>query len=237
MAGRAVSLLAAILAAQQPDFEPLYRQALAEREQKLGKGDRKTRESERDLALYLAHRGEYAKAEPYRETALALADTLEAATALHNWAVALEQQDPPGAERMYRRVLEIRSKLLPPQDVELAATKLNLAALLMARSGSEAEALASQALAAFEKKFGPVDTRVGAACQVLGAVQATRGKVVAAEQLFRRGLSIAEKVHGPESEQTAAALENLAELLQQTGRELSARPLLERAQRIRLRTR
>ena len=55
--------------------------------------------------------------------------------------------------------------------------------------------------------------------------------------MFRRALAIAEKAHGPNADETASALENLADLLEQTGRESAARPLLDRAQKIRARTR
>lgn len=237
MARRALVLLAASLAAQQPDFEYLYRQALEQREQTLGKDALKTRESARDLGLYLARRGEYARAEAFREDAVALADTPAAATVLHNWAVALEERDPALAEKIYRKVLSIRVKALPPLDLELATTRLNLAALLIARGDPEAGGLSSAALGAFEKKLAPMDARTGAACGVLGASLAIRGDIAGAEQMFRRALAISEKANGPRAQQTASALENLADLLSQTGRASAARPLLERAQRIRTGTR
>jgi len=237
MARRAVILLAAALAAQQPDFEYLYRQALEQREQTLGKDAAKTRESARDLGLYLAARGEYARAEAYREAAVELADTAAAATVLHNWAVALEERDAGLAEQVYRKALAIRLKALPALDLELATTRLNLAALLIARGEAEAGRLASAALGSFEKKLSAMDARTGAACGVLGASMAIRGDVAGAERLFRRALAIAEKAHGPETPQTASALENLADLLAQTGRESAARPLLDRAEKIRTGTR
>jgi len=159
MAGFA--LIALLL--QQPDFEPLYRQALEQRERSLGKDAAKTRESARDLALYLAGRSEYAKAAPYMEQALALANTAEAATVLHNWAVALEERDAVEAERMYRKALAIREKTLPGTDVELAATRLNLAGLALGRDAGEALKLARAALTVFEKKLGTMDARTGAA--------------------------------------------------------------------------
>jgi hypothetical protein len=114
------------LLSQQPDFEPLYRQALEQREQALGKDAPKTRESARDLGLYLAGRGEYRKAAPDVEQTLEIADTPEGATVLHNWAVAIEERDAVQTERMYRKALAIREKKLQPADVELATTRLNL---------------------------------------------------------------------------------------------------------------
>lgn len=234
MARFALVLAAFTLAAQQPDFESLYRQALEQRVKTLGTNAPKTLESARDLALYLALRGEYTKASPYVDAAIELADTPESATALHNWAVFLEERDAALAERMYRKALGIRIVALPILDIELATTRLNLASLLIAREGAkEASKLASTALMAFEKKLGPSDARTGAACGVLAAALATGGDVLDAERLFRRALSIAEKAHGPNAVQTASAIENLADLLMQTNRELAARPLLQRAQTIR----
>jgi tetratricopeptide (TPR) repeat protein len=224
------SALIALLLAQQPDFEPLYRQALEQRERSLGKDAAKTIESARDLGLYLAGRGEYAKAAPFLEQALVAADTPTQATVLHNWAVMLSGGD---AERLYRKALAIREKSLPPLDVELAATRLNLADLVMGRDAAEAAKLARAALAAFEKKLGPVDSLTGTACGTLGAALATQGDVPGAERMFRRALAIAEKANGANAPETASALENLADLLSQTGRELAARPLFDRAQKIR----
>lgn len=229
-------LLELMLLAQAPDFEPLFRQALEQRERTLGAQAPKTRESARDLGLYLAGRGEFVKAAPYLDFALTTTAP-EAATVLHNWAVALEADEPAVAERLYRRALEIRTKHLPAMDVELAATRLNLAGLLLARGEAEAGRLAGAALVAFEKQWGAMDARVGVASGMLGAIRATEGNVAAAEPLFRRALAIAEKAHGPEAAETASALENLADLLAQTGRESAAGPLVQRAQRIRTRAR
>lgn len=219
--------------AQQPDFEPLFRQALEERVRVLGSAAAKTRESARDFSLYLAGRGEYARAAAYVEQALATSTSAEAATVLHNWGVAMEPSDTALAERLYRKALEIRVKRLPAMDVELATTRLNLAGLLLARGDAGAAQLAQAALVAFERNLGATDARTGAACGVVGAWLATKGDVAGSERMFRRALAIAEKAHGPLALETASALENLGDLLGQTGRELAARPLMERAKKIR----
>ncbi|MDZ4799634.1 MAG: tetratricopeptide repeat protein [Bryobacteraceae bacterium] len=237
MAGIALIAIAAALAAQQPDFELLYRQALQQREQALGESALKTRESARDLALYLTKRGEYTRAEPYVSAALELADSLADATALHNWAVKLEESNVLLAEKMYRKTLAIRAKALTPLDPDLATTRLNLSLLLIARGEAEAAQLASAALRSFENRSGAMDARVGAACGVLGTAAAIKGNVAAAEKLFRRALVISVKAWGSDAPETANALENLADLLQQTGRASAARPLLDRAQGIRSRSR
>lgn len=216
-----------------PDFEPLYRQALEQRQRTLGPDAPKTVESARDLALYLASRGDYARATPYLPQVLATAGTLEAATVLHNWAVTLEERDPALAERLYRRALGLRARHLPALDVELAVTRLNLAGLLLARGDTEARQHAAPALAALEKQLGPMDARTGAASGIMGALLAIGGDIPGAERLFRRALTVAEKAHGSSAPETAAALENLADLLAQTGRELAASPLLQRAKQIR----
>lgn len=218
-------LLAAALLFVQ-DFEPLYRQALEQRELQLGKSAVKTVESARDLGLYLAARGEVVRAAPYLNAVLAVSSTLESATVLHNWGVAVD--DPATAEKLYRKALEIRVKGLTAGDVDLATTRLNLAELLMRRGDHGAAApLAFAALGAFEKR--PFDVRTGMACGLAGALLATRGDVAGAERMFRRALAIAEKSNGD----VASALENLADLLSQTGRESAARQLLDRAGKIR----
>jgi hypothetical protein len=232
MAG--LALIAGLLLAQPvTDFEPLYRQALEQRERTLGSQHPKTRESARDLGLYLAARGEYARAAPYLEAVLAAAEGLPAATALHNWAVDLEEKSPATAAQLYRKALAIRQRLLPAGDVELATTRLNLAGLMLAGNSKEAARLAFAALGAFEKKLGPADARTGAACGTLGAAWAMQGDAAGAERMFRRALAVAEKAHGPRAPETANALDNLADLLEQTGRASAATPLRNRAQAIR----
>ena len=225
--------MAMAMYAQQPDFEPLFRQALEARVRALGDTAAKTRESARDLSLYLAGRGEYVRAAVYVEQALATSTSAEGAMVLHNWGVAIEPSDAMLAERLYRKALEIRVKRLPALDVELATTRLNLAGLLLARGEAEAATLAQTALVAFERNLGAMDARTGAACGMVGALLATKGDVAGSERMFRRALVIAEKAHGPLALETANALENLGDLLEQTGRELAARALLERAKKIR----
>ena len=225
--------MAMAMCAQQPDFEPLFRQALEERVRALGDTAAKTRESARDFSLYLAGRGEYARAAAYMEQALATSTSAEAATVLHNWGVAIEPSDAMLAERLYRKALEIRVTRLRAMDVELATTRLNLAGLLLARGAPEAATLARAALVAFERNLGAMDARTGAASGMVGAWLATKGDVAGSERMFRRALAIAEKAHGPQAVETASALENLGDLLEQTGRGLAAGPLLERAKRIR----
>jgi len=222
-------MILALVLLLQADFTDLFRAAYEER---LRAGHPKIAESGVDLALYVARRGDYAQAAPF--LALVLASPNPDATILHNWAAAIERQSPEQAERLYQRALSIRKKTLPGGDVELATTRLNLAALLIARGEYRgAEPLARSALDAFERANGAIGGRDGLACGALGAVRATQGDVAGAERYFRRALAIAEKVHGPRSEETASALENLADLLSQTGRESAALPLLERAKRIR----
>lgn len=226
-------MLLFFLAQPITDFSPLYRQALEQRQQTLGPTARQTMESARDLALYLASRGDYAAAAPYLSAALGTSSTPAAATILHNWAVHLEATDAAVAEQLYRRALAIRARTLPAGDVELAVTRLNLAGLLLSRGSVEAKPLAASALGVFEKQLGPQDARVGAACGMLGALSAMAGDVAGSEAYFRRALAIAEKAHGPKAPETAAALENLADLLEQTNRQSTAAPLRTRAEQIR----
>ncbi|MBK5291512.1 MAG: tetratricopeptide repeat protein [Acidobacteriia bacterium] len=218
---------AAFVLALQADFTNLYRQAYEER---LHADHPKTAESAADLALYLVNRGSFTEAAPFLPQVLAAKNPDPAA--LHNWAVALEDQSPALAERLYRRALALRVSTLPPADPELATTRLNLGALLLSSSPRESETLARAALAAFERSLGATHARTGAACGTLATALATQGDVPGAERLFRRALTIAGKAHGPNSRETAAALENLADLLEQTGRESAALPLRQRAQRI-----
>jgi len=203
------TLALALLFAQSADFETLYRQFAGPR----------------DLALYLAHRGDFDKAAPYLKQVIETpGGGLPEARAMHNWAVALEERSPESAAQLYAKALDIRAKALPPFDPDLATTRLNLAGLNL----ETGEPLARLALEAFEKSLGPRHERTAAACGTLGAALAVKGDVAGAERMFRRALTIKE---------TPAALENLADLLTQTGRAAAARPLLDRAKAIRARAR
>lgn len=199
----------ALLLTQHGDFEALYRKFA----------------SQRDLALYLAHRGEFDRAAPYLKQVLETpGGGLPEASAMHNWAVVIEERSPEAATQLYARALEIRAQALPPFDPDLATTRLNLAGLNLEKG----EPLARLALQAFEKSLGPRHERTAAACGTLGAALAVKGDVPGAERMFRRALAIKE---------TPEALENLADLLAQTGRAAAARPLLDRAKAIRARSR
>ena len=120
------ALIALLL--QQPDFEPLYRQALEQREQALGKDAAKTRESARDLALVSGGAGRVCQGGALHGAGAGdgrHARRRRRCCTIGRWR--WRRRDAAEAERMYRKALAIREKTLPAADVELATTRLNLA--------------------------------------------------------------------------------------------------------------
>src|SRR5215470_2780458 len=88
-----------------------------------------------------------------------LGGDLDTATSLNNLAVLLSAKgDYAGAERLYRRALAIREKVLGPEHPDTAESLNGLAAVLYSKGDyTGAEALYRRALAIQEKALGPKD--------------------------------------------------------------------------------
>ncbi len=121
--------------------EPLFRQAVAIAETKLGPDHPDTAGSLNNLAGLLESRGDLAGAEPLYRRALAIAEKAlgpehpHTATSLDNLAGLLESKgDYAGAEPLRRRTLAIAEKALGPEDPTTQAFRENLDALLRKRA-------------------------------------------------------------------------------------------------------
>src|SRR5207247_4174216 len=128
---------AATIEGVSAEFEPLYRQALAIRERRLGPDHPKVAESLTNLALLLRNHGDLSAAEPLLRRALAIRESalgprdVRIAADLENLASLLEaRRDVGGAESLYRRALALREKAGRAAGLDLAATVTRLAALL-----------------------------------------------------------------------------------------------------------
>jgi len=221
--------------------EPLYRRALAIREQALGPEHPDTATSLNDLAELLRSKGNYEGAEPLYRRALAIreqspgAEHRDRAETLNNLALLLDAKgDYEGAEPLCQRALAIWEQALGP-DHPLTATGLNNLALLLDAKGDYegAEPLYRRALTIDEQALGPEHPDTAISVNNLAGLLNAKGNSEEAEALYRRALAIWEQVLGPDHPHTATGLNNLAELLRAKGGHEEAEPLHRRALAIR----
>jgi CHAT domain-containing protein/Tfp pilus assembly protein PilF len=119
-----------------------------------------------------------------------------------------------------------------PQADELAeASRLNDEAIKLYNAGryDTAVPLAVQALAIYEKVYGPQHIEVAQLLENLATFYRAKGDYAKAEPLIERQLAIYEKLRGPQHADVARALNNLAELYRTTGDNERAEPLFQRA--------
>jgi CHAT domain-containing protein/tetratricopeptide (TPR) repeat protein len=219
------------------EAEPLFRRALALREQAEGPEHPRTAESLRKLAWLLDYEGRYADAEPLARRALAIdekrlgPEDLETAYSLDYLGCILNEEARfAEAEPMLRRALAIRQKRLAADHVRVGESFNDLGQLLGDTGRyAEAEPLIRQALAVYVRAQGP-DTPTSAVLLThLAALVIRQGRYVEAESLLRRALSIDVKVLGGDHPETAYGLGNVASVLALQGRFADAEPLSREA--------
>ncbi|OCX82919.1 hypothetical protein A6M27_18270, partial [Acidithiobacillus thiooxidans] len=138
------------------------------------------------------------------------------------------------AESFFRRVLEIREKVLGPEHPGTAASVNNLALMLQVQGKwTEAEPLCRRAMEIQEKVLGPEHPETATSLNNLASLIQNQGKLAEAEPLCRRALEIRGKALGPEHPDTATSFNNLALLLQVRGKLAEAESLYGRALEIR----
>jgi tetratricopeptide (TPR) repeat protein len=148
---------------------------------------------------------------------------------LSNLAFTRQQQgDAQGAEKLYRRVLELREKYLGPNSSEVAMTLNNIAASLRAAGrNAEADPVLRRALLIAE---GNHDDKVTAAIlNTLGLVLLSEGERARAEPVLRRAMALFEKIGGPDSLDAGKAANNLATVYANEGEFVKAEEWLRKA--------
>jgi hypothetical protein len=215
-------LLATALFALQPDpsaLVPLFRQALAEREERYGPDHERVARLASSLGLLLRSQGGRAAAEPLLRRALAIDErTLGAASRL-----AGEDLENLASVVDDREALTLYDRAARHADPEVAAR--NLARLAARATAEQAAALYRQALAKEEQASGPAHPRVAVRLNDLALALPPPD----AEPLLRRALLLQQRKLGPKHPETATTENNLANVLLALGKLAAAEPLQRRA--------
>lgn len=178
--------------------------------------------------------GEYEKAEPLIERAVALRSAASAdpsaarALALHSQAaLARARGDYPQAEARLRSAERELQGMPNPDPATQLAIELELAQVLRLRSHLvEAEQLAHQIVARCEQAT-PVDAAcLSQALATLGRIETDRGDLSLAVTHLERALELSRRAFGDTDPRTAYVKEGLGFALVNQGRSAEAEPLL-----------
>jgi tetratricopeptide (TPR) repeat protein len=194
-----------------------------------------------EFGLFAKTRGQYAKAEPLYQWALAIWRKIlgpnhpDVGTNLHNLAALYEARgEYAKAEPLYQQALAIREKALGPEHPDVAQSLNKLGELHQTQGQyAKAEPLYQQALAIREKALGPEHPYVATSLNSLALLCSDQGRYADAELLHARALAIRQKTLGSEHPDVANSLHNLAILYGARGQYAKAKPLYRRAIAIR----
>lgn len=153
-------------------------------------------------------------------------------TALDSGQSALDQQDLPRAEELFRLALNEVQK--QPHTVDQLAKCLNRLAdtLALRNKTGEANATYQKLLNVLEAKYGGSSTKLAPALIALGSVQESEGDHAAAMPYYQRALQLNERNYGPYSPEVVSSLHRLARSTYRAGQKESARAHYKRAMSI-----
>jgi CHAT domain-containing protein/tetratricopeptide (TPR) repeat protein len=191
--------------------------------------------------------GQHIKAEAYFKRSLQMReaglgpDHPDVASSLSSLAmVKAANREYEEAERLYKRVLDIRSRTIALDTPDGAhpgiAMSLNSLGWIYTCQGryAEAESLYREAIDIWNKAFGYEHPRSVGVIEDLGYNYVSAGDYDAAEQTYARALDIIDRTLGPDHPQASGILEALSGLSRVEDRPGDAVPVAERAIRIRL---
>jgi tetratricopeptide (TPR) repeat protein len=198
--------------------EPLLREALRVRDEKLPSDDPAISESTDELGLLLRARGRFADADAQFRTARDAAErhygagAIETARYLDDYAANLDDMgERNDALALYRRALAIREKNLGPNDADVATSLLNLGVHLD-ESGDSTEALPllERALAIRRKIFGAAHPLVAFAQIGIAGVYEDQNRLDEAERAADDALAILRRALPADHPKISEALNMLA---------------------------
>ncbi|KAI7911535.1 kinesin light chain [Pyricularia oryzae] len=137
------------------------------------------------------------------------------------------------AEQMHRKTLELREKVLGPENPSTFESMNNLA-LVLDNQGKyeEAEQMHRKTLALSEKVLGPENPSTFESMNNLASVLNRQGKYEEAEQMHRTTLALYKKVLGPENPSTLTSINNLVWVLNRQGKYEEAEDIYRRIQEL-----
>ncbi len=134
------------------------------------------------------------------------------------------------AREHYEQALEIRMRVLDPDDADIAGTEMGLGAVCHElRDNEGARAHFERALEVFERGLGPEHPDVGLALSNLANVDYGLGRLDDALAGYRATLALWERVYGPEHPEIAMIANNIGNVLADLGRNAEATEHYERA--------
>jgi CHAT domain-containing protein/Flp pilus assembly protein TadD len=194
-----------------------------------------------DLAMLYGAAGEYAKAEPLFQRALAIRKEVlgekhpNYARSLNDLAgVYFHKGAYAKAEPFFQKALAIRAEALGEKDPEYA-TSLNDLAVLYGTMGeyAKAESLYLKASAIWLEVLGEKHRNYASSLLNLAALYMITGDYAKAEPLYRKSSMILKEVLGERHPDYATSLDLLAELYSREGDYVKAEPLYQKALAIR----
>jgi tetratricopeptide (TPR) repeat protein/transposase-like protein/transcriptional regulator with XRE-family HTH domain len=216
--------------------EPIYRRALAIREQYLGPEHPDTATIVHNLAILQRDIGNFVEAEQLYQRALAIREqhlspehpyTANAYSNLAN--LYLAQKRYREAESLYRRALAIREHHFGPPHPDSDDQLHTLANCYMTQGRyREAELLYQRILALREQRLGPLHYRTANILNNLAILYLSQARYAEAEPFYQRVLTIREQQFGPTHPHTATSLNNLATLERDKGSLVEAERLYQR---------
>ncbi len=216
---------------------PLYKEALALREEALGERHPDYAISLNNLAMLLKDTGDYKSALPlFEKASAAIKGSLGArhphyATSLNNLAILLQAMGDNGAAlALHKEALAIRKEALGKRHPSYA-TSLNNLATLLKDTGSHKEALPllEEALPLIKHALGERHPNYATALNNLASLLQAMGDHGAALPLSRQALTLTGEALGKRHPAYATNLNNLALLLKDMGDHRGALPLFKEA--------
>ncbi len=143
------------------------------------------------------------------------------AESLSNYAVLREdKREFAHAEQLYRRAIEMLSKLHGHEDPSVAIALNNLALMFNTKKNdpAAAEPLFRQSLAMRRKRLGGSHPDVAVSCNNLGKLLQDRGEFAEAESLHREALEICRKLQQDQPLEVAFTLRRISTAVRGQGR-------------------
>lgn len=135
----------------------------------------------------------------------------EASTLTESVVRLFNEQKFDQALPLAKRALEIRQRLLPRTDPQVAASLSNLASIYTAKGNyGPAKETLLQLLQVQEERSGPDDVGLARTLDRLGLLYLRDDDLAKAEEVYKRAISLKEKALGPDNPQVAQSLEGLA---------------------------